>query len=580
VSPLLEHQLRRHLPDLDPTQPPWCDFLAAVDAAYREAEQDRAFLSHTLEVVSEELTEANERLRAEAESRIAALRHTYRQTLEAQQGMLICLRRTERGFEHTLCRGQLLKRLGIGATALEGRLVEEVAPPAQAAQLNQAYTRAWAGEVVAFSFTTSDGVELFISCRPRFEDGIVREIIASCVEITALKQAEHELRAAKERAEAADRAKSEFLAVMSHEIRTPLNAILGFASLLQQSPLSAEQHTWLETVAGSGKTLLALINDILDFSKIEAGRLTLSPQPVTLASVLDAVLSMFGPRAAAKRLALRLHAAPDLPAAISTDEQRLRQILINLIGNAVKFTEHGSVDLEVSVVAPATAASAGAVVLRFAVRDTGPGIPADQRDRLFKPFSQLDSSSTRSHGGTGLGLVICERLVRMLGGEIGYESTPGAGACFFFTMRALPVAPGPVAAPPPAIAAPAARRLRVLVAEDHPHNQLFMRRALEAYGIAPDLVATGGEAVAATRLRTYDLILMDLQMPDMDGFAAAAAIRRETAPAGRPRIYAVTANVFPEDRRRCLEAGMDGVLTKPLELRELYALLAALEREA
>jgi signal transduction histidine kinase len=578
VKPLLERQLSKYLPDIDPTQPPWRDFLAAVQAAYTEFQNDRSFLEHTLEVTSSELTDANEKLRREAERQIASLSRYYEQTLESQQGMILCVQRTPRGFKHTLCRGQLLARLGLEPADLENRLVDEIAPPEQAAKLNAAFARAWAGDEHAFSHTTIDGFELFISLRPRIENGTVVEIIAACVEITPLKEAERELRAAKERAEAADRAKSEFLAVMSHEIRTPLNAVLGFAALLQQSPLTADQHAWLRTIASSGETLLALINDILDFSKIEAGRLSLNLAPVPLSSLLDAVTSMFVPRAAAKGLSLELHCAPDLPDAISTDGQRLQQILINLVGNAVKFTSHGHVRLNVRQETPATSAAEDMCVLRFEIEDTGLGIPENQRDRLFKPFTQVDSSTTRIHGGTGLGLAICDRLVRMLGGEIGFESKLGEGSRFSFTIRAQPVRVEPTKPlPTSAPVDTALRRLRVLVAEDHLHNRLFMRHALEAHGVIADLVENGREAVDAVRTRSYDLVLMDLQMPEMDGFEATNAIRADAELWPQPRIYALTANVFPEDRKRCAEAGMDGMLTKPLELKQLSEVLESLQ---
>jgi len=585
LNPLLARQLRKHLPDLDPAAPAWAAFLAVVDAAYTESAQDRAFLEHTLEVTSSELTEANDKLRQEAENRLASLSRYYQQTLELQQGMILCVRHTPRGFEHTLCRGQLLARLGLTSEEMENHLVEELAAPPQAALLNAAYARAWAGEECSLSFTTGEGVELFVLMRPRRENGEVREIIASCVEITALKEAERELRAAKERAEAADRAKSQFLAVMSHEIRTPLNAVIGFSALLQESPLNEEQRSWLQTIDSSGEALLALIDDILDFSKIEAGFLRLHAEPVAVRTLLDAVASMFHHRAQAKGIAIRVIVAPPVPASILTDAHRLRQILVNLVGNAVKFTKEGSIVVEARVVEPPEAP--GGCLLRFFVTDTGIGIPRDRLERLFKPFSQVDSSTTRTYGGTGLGLAICHRLAHLLGGEIGVETDPGAGSTFFFSIRA-PVADASAKARPesaiPEVHLPPgsgprlhalSANLQVLIAEDHPDNRRLIRDFLTDQGVKPDLVENGRLAIDAARKKIYDVILMDLQMPEVDGYAATRAIRRHFGDTRPPRIYALTANVFSEDRERCIQAGMDGVLTKPVNFNELVRVLAA-----
>jgi signal transduction histidine kinase len=436
VNALLARQIRKFLPHVDPNAEAWRSFFQAVGSAYTELEQDRDFLEHTLEVTSDELTEANEKLRRESERRLASVSRYYEQTLDLQQGMILCLDKTPEGFRYTLCRGQLLQRLGFASPAeIEGKYVRDAAGPDQAILLNEAFQRAWDGEDVSLSFATVDGIELFTLMRPRIEHGTVREIVAACMEVTALKDAERELRAAKERAEAADRAKSEFLSVMSHEIRTPLNAVLGFGEILKDSPLTPEQQKWVTTICTSGEALLALIEDILDFSQIEAGRLVLRAEPVSLPSLLEATLHLFRPRAAAKQVALTATLDPAVPAYISVDALRLRQILVNLVGNAVKFTPRGTVDIAVTLAAPATAPGEPCV-LRFAVTDSGIGIPAERHERLFKAFSQVDSSSTRQYGGTGLGLVISHRLAHLLGGEIGVDSEPGRGSTFFFTVRA------------------------------------------------------------------------------------------------------------------------------------------------
>ncbi len=584
MNSLLVRQLRKHLPGFDPTQAPWADFLAAVSAAYDEGRQDNAFLAHTLEVASNELTEANERIRRDAENQLSAVHRYFQQTLEFQLGMILCVRRTARGFEHTLCRGQLARRIGLDPSNIEGRTVDEVAPPLQAAQLNAAFARAWAGEEHAFSFTTSDGIELYIAMRPRREAGAVEEVIASCIEITALKQAEHELRAAKERAETADRAKSEFLAVMSHEIRTPLNAVLGFSSLLQQTPLNEEQQGWLQTIDASGASLLALIDDILDFSKIEAGRLTLHPGPLELPALLEDIVGMFRPRAAQKALACDLVVAPNVPTNITTDAQRLRQVLVNLLGNAVKFTARGSVRLMVFRGASTPDDPPRTCRIRFAVRDSGIGIPREKQPLLFKPFSQVDSSSTRVYGGTGLGLAICHRLVHLLGGDISVASAAGTGSTFSFSIRAgvdealAPVLPD---APPdlPAEDFAPADGFRILVAEDDPQNRTLISQIMKRRHLDHDLVENGRAAVAAAITGRYPLIFLDLQMPELNGYEAAAAIRAGLPAGARAKIFALTANIFPDDLRRCLAAGMDGTLAKPIAFAELYATIASVRRE-
>jgi signal transduction histidine kinase/ActR/RegA family two-component response regulator len=580
LNPLLTRQLRKHLPQLDPADASWKNFLQAVGAAYDGFQADHAFVERTLEVTSEELTEANERLRRESETRLASISRYYEQTLELQQGMILCLVQAPGGFRYTLCRGQLLHRLGWASPAeIEGKYVEDAAGAEQAKRLNAAFQRVWNGEEVSLSYATVDGIELFALMRPRIENGVVCEIVAACVEVTALKDAERELRAAKERAEAADRAKSEFLAVMSHEIRTPLNAVLGFSDMLRESPLTPEQKSRVEVICNAGESLLGLIDDILDFSKIEAGQLSLHPEPLALPTMLDVVTSLFQARAVAKGLVLKSEIAPEVPSHVEVDIHRLRQILVNLVGNALKFTAQGTIGVSVQLAGPLVAGEP--CLLRFAVTDTGIGIPADRRDRLFKPFSQVDSSTTRHYGGTGLGLAISARLARLLGGEIGFDSELGRGSTFYFTVRVpvIELRPVnldvlPVSAVPVALANP---HLRILVAEDQPQNRMLIEDYLLDRGFHPDLVENGRLAIEAAKAKTYDLILMDLLMPEVDGYEAARAILAHFSDGSRPRIVALTANVFPEDRERCRAVGMNGLLTKPINFRQLDRVLAGAE---
>jgi PAS domain S-box-containing protein len=397
-------------------------------------------------------------------------------------------------------------------------------------------------------------------------------------------------------AESANRTKSEFLATMSHEIRTPMNGVLGFAGLLAEAPLAPEQREYVDIIRQSATSLLSLINDILDFSKIEAGRLELEAQPYDPRQCVEQSLALLRERAAAKGLALTWAADEAVPASVVGDATRLRQILLNLAGNAVKFTEAGEVRVSVSVDAAGGAPGAAAGVparltLRFAVRDTGAGIPADRLSRLFKPFSQADASTTRRYGGTGLGLAISKRLCEAMGGGIDVESAPGRGTTFTFTVQAGLVSPAgvePVRSPvtpedratAPEEAPEAIRGLRVLVAEDNRVNLALALALLRKRQCEVDTAADGVRALAALRAGNYDLVLMDVCMPEMDGFEATRRLRAgEAGPAALDAfIVAMTANAMEGDRQRCLAEGMDDYLSKPIERGELERILAEAAR--
>jgi len=393
----------------------------------------------------------------------------------------------------------------------------------------------------------------------QFVDGRPRRLIGASLDITK----EKEMVAA---AEAASRAKSEFLASMSHEIRTPLNAIIGMTSLLLDQRLDADCAEFVETIRTSSEALLTIINDILDFSKIESGRLELEDLPLDLSACLDDAVDLIGRGAADKGLKLSVAVDPSVPRWIFGDPTRLRQVLVNLLSNAVKFTDAGEIALTVRPV------DAGGPVasLHFAVRDTGCGIPADRLDRLFRSFSQVDGSTTRKHGGTGLGLAISKRLTELMGGRIWVESEAGRGSVFQFT---IPLRPAPPQERRERLSIDATlgeqQPLRVLVAEDNPVNQKVATRLLERMGYRPDVVSNGCEAIDAVRRQRYDLVLMDVEMPEMDGLEAARRIVADAPASTRPRLVAVTAHAFVEDRQRCLDAGMDDVIVKPLDLVRL-----------
>jgi len=589
-----------------------------------------------------------------------------------------------------------INQRGVPAALREGAWQEEI-------ELRHADGRLVPTSFVGLVHCGADGAPGLLSCVAR--------------DITERKRAEKKLRRAKDAAEAANRAKSAFLATMSHEIRTPMNAVIGMTSLLLETPLSPRQREFVETVRVSGDALLTVINDILDFSKIEADKLELAPRPFVLRHTIDAVLDLLAPRAGEKGLELACIVEDGVPAGIVADETRLRQILVNLVGNAIKFTPSGEVVVQV--------AGRPGDGLAFAVRDTGPGIPAGKTERLFQSFSQLDSSATREHGGTGLGLAISRRLAELMGGRMWVESegVPGRGATFHFTIRAeaaavsddrhlragalpelrgkrvlvvddnptnrrilslqargwgmepveaadaaealervrsgepldlaildmqlsaragapadgvalaeaicalrgerrLPLVmltsvgsatraeaeaircfqgwlskpvkpsqlynvlagalapqPAPVAAAPAPAAAPLAERmpLRILLAEDVALNQRFALLALEQLGYCADVAANGLEAVQAIERQPYDVILMDVQMPELDGLEATRRIRRLHDGVTQPYIVAMTANAMQGDREACLQSGMDDYVSKPVYLAELRA---ALERAA
>jgi PAS domain S-box-containing protein len=428
------------------------------------------------------------------------------------------------------------------------------------------------GQLNEGRFKCKDGTLVWMQGNPapvRDDTGKLIGVTTVLRDITDRRAMEEELRRKKKDAEAAAVVKTQFLANMSHEIRTPLTGVIGFARLLDDlDDLPGAARTYIERIIAGGQTLLTIVNEVLDFSRLEAGRLELDPQAFDLAPFLEETLGLVSAEAARKGLALKLEIAEPKPARLTADSGRLRQVLLNLLGNAIKFTPAGSVTVNI-----AHETDLGGR-LRVRVTDTGPGISGEHLDRLFQRFSQIDGSNSREHGGTGLGLSISKGLVEMMGGEIGVDSRPGQGASFWFTVAA-PISEPAMAAEPPPDEDWERGPLKVLVVDDVAVNRELIKAMLAPFDLDLSEASNGADAVDAALRHSYDLILMDLQMPGMDGLAATRAIRANCEPNRSTPILAVSANVLPAQVEACLRAGMNDHIGKPIDPRDLLSKIAA-----
>jgi PAS domain S-box-containing protein len=576
----------------DDQDTPCCQTALLDITARRQAEQilheTNIELEQRVSDRTADLVEANARLRAEIDERQQAAESlrtskarfaTFMQHLPGPA--FICDQDGRVLFANAAC----CQNLGRPSAEVIGHGITSLLPPPHADYfLNQNRQVLTEHRVCIFEdqLNLDEQMRVYLSIKFPMEqpDGTC-DVGGISIDITDRKQLETDLRHARDVANAANQTKSTFLATMSHELRTPLNAVIGMAALLEGTPLTAEQQEYVTTIHTSSELLLTLISDVLDFSKIEAGRLDLEQHPFDVRSCVHTACNLLNHNAVDKGLSVQVEVAESVPLMVQGDALRVQQILINLLSNAVKFTERGGIVVSVTTVSDAQTPPPS-VVLQFSVQDTGRGMSAEQQTRLFQAFTQVDTSITRQYGGTGLGLTISQRLAEAMGGSIQVESVEGQGSTFHVVLQFLAVSDAATLShshftqdSPMALDGSLGEQypLRVLLVEDNRTNIWVMVRLLEKLGYHADVATNGQEALDAVDGQPYDVILMDVQMPGMDGITATRHIRTRWDTDRYPYIIALTAHSTNDDRQHCLDAGMNDYLSKPVRLEQLAAVL-------
>ncbi len=581
LHPTLKRQLKRV--GADENQPPsaeaWQALLTRINNAYQGADQERYVLERSLNISSNEMQKLYENLKRSSESAIN----------QEKNKLLSILTSLADGVLETDTAGKILYA---NPTAQQLLAIDDL--PTNAHHLLDFFTLHQTDQTIIENpdqlsnlLSQSQGfrddnalvchhsaskLAVSFALSPIKQDNLVSGYVITFRDMSLQKAAEEELRNAKQLAEDAAETKANFLATMSHEIRTPLNGVIGIATLLADTDLDATQLDYVSTLRRSAEVLLSLINDILDFSKMDAGKLTLESIPFAPTALIHDLHSMFQSQFEQKQLTAAYHLDDKLPTWLLGDEHRLRQVLINLVGNALKFTEKGEVNVSVKLVG----VLGNQCRVRFSVQDTGIGISETAQARLFEAFTQADGSTTRQFGGTGLGLSISKKIIELMHGKLQLASTLGEGSRFFFDIM-LTKTDSPISIPSHAtVNTPVSvEGKKLLLVEDNKINQLVAGKLLEKFGYAYDIAENGIEAVDKARSNHYDAILMDCQMPVLDGFEATKRIRQsEQAKSAHTPIIGLTANALEGDREKCLACGMDDFTTKPIKLEELASKLS------
>ncbi len=577
LHPILRRQLKRL--GLDENTPPnsenWQELLARVQAQYVGGDEERYMLERSLEVSSNEMKRLYEELQHSSQSALAQEKNKLLSVFTSLTDSVLEIDIDGKILYLNTAAAQALnpwENSPIGQSLLH---YLKLHVPFTESDLDTSSLVQWLswGEKLRdddAQLLLPDGSMLPISCAlgPIITNNEIKGHVAVFRDMRLQKEAQTELRRAKELAEDAVKTKADFLATMSHEIRTPLNGVIGMANLLEDTPLNNEQKNYVQTLSRSAHVLLSLINDILDFSKIEAGKMHLESASFSFQSLLQDLRDMFTYPFAHKQISYSEQLADNLPAVVSGDLSRLRQVLINLVGNALKFTAQGSVTLTITPVEE----NSDGWRIRFAVTDTGIGISKEAQEKLFEAFTQADSSTTRKFGGTGLGLSISKKLINLMQGELAVSAELGKGSTFFFIInlgKSNEIITQ-ITKTSTGNEVKSNHEKTVLLVEDNKINQLVASKLLQKFGYAYIIAENGEEALKALAERAFDVILMDCQMPVMDGFEATQTIRLMEEKTGEHiPIIGLTANALDGDRARCLDCGMDDYSTKPIKISEL-----------